>query len=385
MSVAEQRLVPLQELVLIPELSPRSRLCEETVIRYMESFSSLPPVRVQAKTNVVVDGYHRVEAAVRLGLETVPAQEESIADDELRLVAGLSNTRHGQPLTRTERNTLAVALVTTYGKLREEVAGLLGMSAAAVTLALREHQFNEQLSEKLGSPVQVVNSAHVRALYRVGPEQRERLLEAVVSKVDDDGRPYPLTGGELKLLVDRMLDPATPTAELNRLLNDPKARPKPSVTAAPVEEAAGADPFVPEAAGGGEGSRPWEREWESPLKGGDTEAFDKVRGVDEELDRAGGGMVRERQIADLLGRAEENAHERLVGENPFWGNADAPGPYDSYAGSGANGAAGTEGEGRLREGLQAASRALAEIAPQVQPEEVRRQVEAVLALLQTLG
>src|SRR5205085_1913894 len=81
------------------------------------------------------------------------------------------------------------------------------------------------LSEKLGSPVEVINSAHVRALYRVGPEQRERLLEAGVTKVDDDGQPLPLTGAELKLLVDRMLDPATPAAELNRLLLDPKAQP----------------------------------------------------------------------------------------------------------------------------------------------------------------
>src|SRR5438105_6640670 len=188
MSLAEARPIPVNELVLIPELSPRARLCEETIIRYMDSFGSLPPVRVQVGTKIVVDGYHRVEAAVRLGIEAIPATEEPIADDDLRLVAGLSNAAHGQPLTRGERNRLAVALVRQYGKLREEAAGLLGVSPGAVTLALREHQFNEMLSEKLGSAVEVIHSGHVRALYRVGPEQRERLLEAVVTKVDDDGR-----------------------------------------------------------------------------------------------------------------------------------------------------------------------------------------------------
>src|SRR3569833_460857 len=174
MSVAERPTVPIKDLVLIPELSPRARRCEETVIRYMESFSALPPVRVQATTNVVVDGYHRVEAAIRLGLEEIEVKLENIDDEELKMVAGLANVEHGQPLTRAERNKLAVALVRTYGKLREEAAELLGMSPNAVTLALREHQFNEQLSEKLGSAVQVINSAHVRALYRVGPGQRER-------------------------------------------------------------------------------------------------------------------------------------------------------------------------------------------------------------------
>lgn len=372
MSLAERELVELNELVLIPELSPRAGLCEETVIRYMESFSSLPPIRVQEKTNTVVDGYHRVEAAVRLGLEKIPASVEPIPDDELRLVAGVANVSHGQPLTRTERNKLAVALVRNYGKLREEAAELLGMSASAVTLALREHQYNEMLSEKLGSPVQVINSAHVRALYRVGPDQRERLLEAVVTKVDEDGRPYPLTGAELKLLVDRMLDPATPTAELNRLLSDPKARPKPQSASLPQMDASGPamEPFITE----GVESRPWEREWESPLKGGNTDAFDNVRGVDQEIERNGGGVaVQERQIADLLRRAEDNADERSREPyNPFWGSADGPG-----------GEAEAQPD-RVREGLAAAAKALEELVPQIEPEDVRSQVAAVLAILQAL-
>jgi ParB-like chromosome segregation protein Spo0J len=358
--------LPINDLVLIPELSPRARLCEETIVRYMDTFSALPPVRVQARTNVVVDGFHRVEAAVRLGLEAVPVDEQEIADADLRLVAGLSNVTHGQPLTRGERNRLAVALVSHYGKLREEAADLLGMSPSAVTLALREHQYNELLSEKLGSPVQVINSAHVRALYRVGPEQRERLLEAVVTKVDDEGQPYPLTGAELKALVDRMLDPATPAAELKRLLNDPRARPKVPSAGNGNGAAAGREELPPDG-----DTRPWERDWESPLKGGDTEAFGGVRAVDEELERRGSGAVSERQIGELLRRADaEDDRERYDRpDSPFWGNADGPAPGE---------------EDRLREGLAAATRALEELTPLVQPNEVRRQVEAVVALLQSL-
>jgi ParB-like chromosome segregation protein Spo0J len=372
-AVLERTTVAIGELVLIPELNPRQKLCEETIIRYMESFPALPPVRVQRGSNTVVDGFHRVEAAVRLGLEEIPVDAEDIPDEELTLVAGLANVQHGQPLTRTERNKLAVALVTRYGKLREEAADLLGISPSAVTLALREHQFNEQLSDKLGSPVQVINSSHVRALYRVGPEQRERLLEAVVSKVDEDGQPYPLTGAELKLLVDRMLDPATPTSELNRLLNDPKARPKAPVSASAKGEVdRNADGFVPETS---TGDKPWEREWESPLKGGNPDAFDRVRGVDEEIERAGGGAAEERQLAELLRRAEGNANERLVGErtvegdyNPFWGKADAPGP---------------DASDRLRDTMTAAATALEALIPQIQPADVRSQVEAVLAVLRS--
>lgn len=362
------RTLPLNDLVLIPELSPRAGLSEETVIRYMDSFSSLPPVRVQAGTNVVIDGYHRVEAAVRLGLEEVPVNTEPIGDDELRLIAGVANVAHGQPLTRAERNRLAVAMVTNYGKLREEAARLLGMSPSAVTLALREHQYNEMLSEKLGSSVQVINSAHVRALYRVGPEQRERLLEAVVTKVDDDGQPYPLTGAELKALVDRMLDPATPTGELNRLLNDPRARPRPA--AAPSANGqnhvlVGEGTVVPESA---DGPHPWERDWESPLKGGDGEAFDRVRSVDEEIGTAGGSRAgSDRQVAELLLRADEQAREQGAAER--WDDQDD----EALA-----------GENRLRAGIAAATRALEEVVGQIQPIEVRRQVESVVEMLWNL-
>jgi ParB-like chromosome segregation protein Spo0J len=371
MPALEVRPLPLNDLVLIPELSPREKLSEETVIRYMESFNALPPIRVQAESLVVVDGFHRVESATRLGLEEISAELHPIPDEELRMVAGLANVKHGQPLSRPERNRLAVALVRTYGKLREEAAELLGVSPGAVTLALREHQFNEMLSEKLGTPVQVINSAHVRALYRVGADQRERLLEAVVSKVDENGDPYPLTGAELKLLVDRMLDPATPAAELNRLLSDPKARPK-APPGAKAEDAAVEDPFFPEPGN----TKPWEREWESPLKGGDTEAFDRVRGVDEQLQNAGAYAGRERQIADLMERAEVNVRERTLADDyhPFWGSADAPG--------------GSEDDdtplNRLRGSVLAAARALEEIIPQAEPADVRSQLQAVLALLQSL-
>lgn len=375
MPASLQRLAPLRELVLMPELSPRARLCEETVIRYMESFDSLPPVRVQEGTNIVVDGYHRIEAAQRMGLEQLVVEEEPIPDEDLILVAGLLNAQHGQPLTRTERNKLAVTLVNRYGRLREEVAALFGLSVSAITIALREHQLNEQLSEKLGSTVQVINSAHVRALYRVGPEQREQLLEVIVNKVDDNGEPYPLTGAELKLLVDRMLDPATPAAELNRLLNDPRARPKPPVTES--AEAPRPQPYGPEAESN---TRPWEREWESPLKGGDSEAFDRVRSVDEEIDRAGGYAGEERQIQALLKNAMDNARDRqnqISGEyNPFWGSADAPADGAREVAANIN--------THLLQGVDAAARALEQIVPQVEPEEIRTQVEAVMLLLKGL-
>lgn len=367
MRTSSLELVPLAELVLLRELSPRERLSEEAVVRYMEAFGALPPIQVQEGSNVVIDGYHRLEAATRLGLETIPVEYVAVPDENLRIEAGVANARHGHPLTRAERNRLAVALVQSLGKLREETAELLGMSASAVTLALREHQFNEMLSEKLGSTVQVINSAHVRALYRVGAEQRERLLEVVVSKVDENGAPYPLTGAELKVLVDRMLDPATPKAELNRLMNDPTARPKVERASAPAQKPA-EDPFLGEAPPA-TGRRPWEEEWESPLKGGDGEAFDRVKAVDEELGGSGPGSSPRDSRIHGGGEAMELSD---AADGPAWN------PRLQTVG------VSSDESSELRQGLVAASRALRDLVPQVEPEPVRRQVEAVMALLESL-
>jgi alkanesulfonate monooxygenase SsuD/methylene tetrahydromethanopterin reductase-like flavin-dependent oxidoreductase (luciferase family) len=94
--------------------------------------------------------------------------------------------------------------------------------------------------------------------------------------------------------------------------------------------------------------------------------------VDEELDAAGGGFAaEERQIEALLRRAEGNAAERaaeaggtLVGEREF----------TAVLGD----------EKKLRDGIWAARRALEDLLPQIQPDDVRTQVDAVLALLRSL-
>jgi len=224
----------VQDMVLLPELNPRAGLCEETIIRYMESFDALPPVSIQEGTGLLVDGFHRVEAATRLGIEMIPVRMLDIPDEELPLYAGLGNCSHGRALSRTERNRFVVRVVEEFGWPAEKVARVVGVSVSSVNLAVREHRYNQELSVRLGQEVQVINSSHVQALYRVGDEQRARLLDAVATKTDAEGQPQPLTGAELKCLVDLMEDPATPSAELRRLLEDPLARPEPPARRRPA-------------------------------------------------------------------------------------------------------------------------------------------------------
>jgi len=99
------REVPLDDLVLDPNLNLRDRLDDFTVERYADSWDRLPPITVYKVDDriLVADGFHRHAAAVMLGKRTIRAEIiEGTFTDALDFVASV-NLFHGLPLTRAER------------------------------------------------------------------------------------------------------------------------------------------------------------------------------------------------------------------------------------------------------------------------------------------
>lgn len=99
------REVPLDDLVLDPNLNLRDRLDDFTVERYADSWDRLPPITVYSVEDrlLVADGFHRHAAAVMLGKRTIRAEiVEGTFTDALDFVASV-NLFHGLPLTRAER------------------------------------------------------------------------------------------------------------------------------------------------------------------------------------------------------------------------------------------------------------------------------------------
>src|SRR3954462_6478688 len=100
----EIRELPLDELVLDPNLNLRDRLDDFTVERYAEAWQRMPPVTVYEVEGqwLLADGLHRHAAAVMLGRKSIPAEiRAGTLEDALDFVAGV-NLFHGLPLTRTE-------------------------------------------------------------------------------------------------------------------------------------------------------------------------------------------------------------------------------------------------------------------------------------------
>src|SRR5262245_50251807 len=99
------REIPLDDLVLDPNLNLRDRLDDFTVERYADSWDRLPPITVYDVDDrlLVADGFHRHADAVMLGKRTIRAEiVEGSFTDALDFVASV-NLFHGLPLTRAER------------------------------------------------------------------------------------------------------------------------------------------------------------------------------------------------------------------------------------------------------------------------------------------
>jgi hypothetical protein len=102
--------VPLGDLV--GSYSPRDkRVDEDHVLALAEVLDRVPPVVVDKRTMKVIDGLHRVEASRRMGRSEIRAVFFDGSETDALVVAVQANIRHGKPLSRSERQAAAGALL----------------------------------------------------------------------------------------------------------------------------------------------------------------------------------------------------------------------------------------------------------------------------------
>jgi ParB-like chromosome segregation protein Spo0J len=78
-----------------------------------ESGQELPPITVQRGTMRVIDGMHRVAAALMRGDEYVKVLYFDGTDDNAFLVAVIANAKHGLPLSLADRTAAAARIIVT--------------------------------------------------------------------------------------------------------------------------------------------------------------------------------------------------------------------------------------------------------------------------------
>lgn len=127
--------VEIGKLSVRKDLIIRSSLNEDAVQRYMDLYQSgkEKAIKVQAKTNIIIDGIHRYHAAKRLDLEKVLVDVVDVDDRALRALAYKYNRSHGVPLSKAERDKLIVKLYYQDGKTQQQIADLMGLTHQAIS------------------------------------------------------------------------------------------------------------------------------------------------------------------------------------------------------------------------------------------------------------
>lgn len=110
---------------LIVDGSPRlAGIDNAHVVRLAERIGNLPPIVVHRQTMRVIDGVHRLQAAMRHGLEVVDVSYFDGEEDAAFMLGVELNIRHGLPLSLHDRKAAARRILATACELSDRAIAL---------------------------------------------------------------------------------------------------------------------------------------------------------------------------------------------------------------------------------------------------------------------
>lgn len=129
---------------LRPADSPRqSGVDTDHVAALAQVSGELPPILVHRDTMRVIDGMHRLHAAILQGRDTIRVQFFDGTEQAAFVVAVRANTAHGLPLTLADRRAAAARLLRHHPDWSDraiaEIAGLAHKTVSAIRRSSGEH------------------------------------------------------------------------------------------------------------------------------------------------------------------------------------------------------------------------------------------------------
>nr|WP_077061190.1 ParB/RepB/Spo0J family partition protein [Streptomyces sp. MP131-18] len=120
--------------------SPRSLPEDPRHVRLLaESEDELPPVIVHRPTMCVIDGRHRLRVADELGRSWIAVRFFDGAESEAFALSVERNTRHGLPLTLSERSVAARRILASHPEWSDGVVASITALATKTVRALRRN------------------------------------------------------------------------------------------------------------------------------------------------------------------------------------------------------------------------------------------------------
>ncbi|MDH6128361.1 ParB/RepB/Spo0J family partition protein [Kitasatospora sp. GP82] len=143
--------VPISSLVEAD--SPRVAGEDEAHIRLLaDSGATLPPILVHQPSMRVVDGMHRLRAAVLRGQTAVQVRFFDGSEADVFLLSVTANTGHGLPLSSADRSAAALRIFASHPEWSDRmVASVTGLSAKKVAeLRRQQPALVPQLATRVG-------------------------------------------------------------------------------------------------------------------------------------------------------------------------------------------------------------------------------------------
>jgi hypothetical protein len=148
--ISEIAAVPISSLA--SGISPRSNgESKAHIAQLAEVESALPPLLVDRRTMQVIDGMHRLRAAMLQGRQTIEVTffEGTAADAFLRAVE--ANVRHGLPLSFADRKAAAARIISSHPHLSDRaLAESTGLSAKLIARIRRSTESVPRLNARVG-------------------------------------------------------------------------------------------------------------------------------------------------------------------------------------------------------------------------------------------
>jgi ParB-like chromosome segregation protein Spo0J len=142
-----------------------------------ETEESLPPITVHRSTLQVIDGVHRVRAAMVRGDTSIRARLFDGTEDEAFIHAVQANNAHGLPLTASDRRAAVVRLLQARPEWSDRaIATTVGVSAQTVGKVRCSTVSSTQLNGRVG------RDGRVRPLSTA--EQRRKAEEIMTARPD---------------------------------------------------------------------------------------------------------------------------------------------------------------------------------------------------------
>jgi len=140
--------LPVAEISFVKELYPRLKEDDDAIERYRASIEQLPPI-ITARGRILVDGFHRWQAHKRENITEIAVEDlGDLSDAEILEESYRRNARHGQQLSRKDKEAAACHLYFSLGGTEDEryatIADILSLRVSVAKKYAAEARADEQ-------------------------------------------------------------------------------------------------------------------------------------------------------------------------------------------------------------------------------------------------